>query len=148
MLIMLVAIFSGLCLASVLYLFNKKQHYGKALTTTLFILRTLAVTLVILLFFNPYLKRKTNKVEPATIIIAQDNSNSLTLTKDSSFYKNEYVKSLDTLISQLEKNYVTDKYLFGNDVRELDSIDFNDYYTDFHQVLDYLKKNYYKKNLM
>lgn len=147
MLIMLVAIFSGLCLASVLYLFNKKQHYGKALTTTLFILRTLAVTLVILLFFNPYLKRKTNKVEPATIIIAQDNSNSLTLTKDSSFYKNEYVKSLDTLISQLEKNYVTDKYLFGNDVRELDSIDFNDYYTDFHQVLDYLKKNYYKKNV-
>ena len=67
--IIITTILTGLCYASLLYLFNKSQHYGKALTTTLFILRAVVVGLLFLLFFNPYIKKKTNKIEPATIII-------------------------------------------------------------------------------
>ena len=145
--IVITAIFTGLCYASLLYLFNKSQHYGKTLTTILFFLRTIAVGLLILLFFNPYIKKKNNKIEPATIIIAQDNSNSLILTKDSVFYKEKYPLILDTLINNLEENYIVDKYLFGNEVKEFTTIDYKDYYTDFHEVLNNIKKNYYKRNV-
>ena len=113
--IIITTILTGLCYASLLYLFNKNQHYGKALTTTLFILRAIVVGLLVLLFFNPYIKKKTNKIEPATIIIAQDNSNSLVLTKDSTFYKEQFPLILDTLINELEDNFIVDKYLFGNE---------------------------------
>ena len=145
--IIITAILTGLCYASLLYLFNKSQHYGKALTTTLFILRTVVVGLLVLLFFNPYIKKKTNKIEPATIIIAQDNSNSLVLTKDSTFYKKQFPLILDTLINELEDNFIVDKYLFGNEVNEFTKLDYKDYYTDFHEVLENIKKNYYKKNV-
>ena len=147
MLIITTAILTGLCYASLLYLFNKGQHYSKALVTTLFILRTIVVGLLILLLFNPYIKKKTDSIEPATIIIAQDNSNSLILTKDSAFYKKQYPLAFDTLINELEENFIVDKYLFGKETREFTTIDYTDYYTDFHQILENIKKNYYKKNV-
>ena len=139
--IILTAIITGLCYAALLYLFNKNQHYGKALTTTLFILRTLVVSLLVLLFFNPFIKKKTNKIEPATIIIAQDNSNSLVLTKDSTFYKEQFPLKLDTLINKLENKFIVDKYLFGNETKEFSSLNYKDYYTDFHEVLENIRKN-------
>ena len=147
MLIITTAILTGLCYASLLYLFNKGQHYSKTLVTTLFILRTIVVGLLILLLFNPYIKKKTDSIEPATIIIAQDNSNSLILTKDSAFYKKQYPLAFDTLINELEENFIVDKYLFGKETREFTTIDYTDYYTDFHQILENIKKNYYKKNV-
>ena len=145
--IIITAIFSGLCYASLLYVFNRKQHYSKPLTTLLFILRSVVVFLLILLLFNPCIKSKTNQIEPATIVIAQDNSASLILTKDSSYYKNHHPLTFDTLINGLENNFIVDKYLFGNETREFTSIDYQDFYTDFHQVLDNIRKNYYKKNV-
>lgn len=145
--VIIIAIFSGLCCAGLLYLHNRKQHYGSTLTTILFLTRTIVVASLILLLFNPYLKSKNNDIEPATIIIAQDNSKSLILTKDSTFYKNDYPSVLDTLINNLDDKFNVDKYLFGNEVREFSSMDYQDYYTDFHQVLENIKKNYYKKNV-
>lgn len=145
--IFIIAIIFGLCYASLLYIFNKKQHYGKTLTSFLFILRCIVVSLLVILFFNPYIKIKKKTTEPSTIVIAQDNSKSLILTKDSSFYKNEYPLLLDSLTNNLSKNHIVDKYLFGNGTKEFDIIDYQDHYTDIHEVLKTFKKNYYKKNV-
>ena len=145
--IFVIAILTGICSASLLYFFNKKQHYGKILTTILFILRSIVIGLLVLLLFNPFFKNKNTHIEQATIIIAQDNSNSIILTKDSSYYKNDYPLVLDSLIDRLENNFSIDKYFFGNKVNEFDSIDYQDYYTDFSNILNYIKNNYYKKNV-
>lgn len=145
--IYVIAILTGLCFAALLYVFNKRQHYGKVLMTVLFTLRSVAVALLVLVLFNPYFKSKVTDVEPATIIVAQDNSASLLLTKDSTFYKNIYPLSVDTLINSLEDNFTVDKYLFGNEIKEFDTVNFQDYHTDFSEVLNYIKKSYYKKNV-
>ena len=142
-----IAIFTGLCYAALLYVRNKKQHYSKTLSTILFILRSVVVGIAVLLFFNPFLIIKNFKEESATIIVAQDNSSSLLLTKDSTFYKTDYILSIDTLINRLENEYNVDKYLFGNSTRDFDSIDYSDYYTDISEVLNVFKKKYYKKNV-
>ena len=145
--IYVIAIFFGLCYASLLYLFNKKQHYGKSLTILLFILRCLCTSLLVILFFNPFFKIKKTTTEKSTIIIAQDNSTSLILTKDSSFYKSKYPLLLDSLTNKLCEKHTVDKYIFGNETRDFDSIDYNDYYTDISNVLKTFKRNYYKKNV-
>lgn len=145
--IILISTLIGLCFASLLYFFNRKKHFGKTLTVILFILRTFTTVAICILFFNPYFKNKNTKIEPATIIIAQDNSNSLILNKDSSFYKTTYPLLFDAFTNELSKDFIVDKYLFGNKVREFDRIDFQDYYTDFHDLLKTVKKNYYKKNV-
>lgn len=144
--IYIIAIIIGLCFASVLYLFNK-NHYGRTLATLLFILRAITVAILIVLLFNPFFKQKNSIVEPATIVLAQDNSKSLILTKDSLFYKNIYPYKLDSLITNLENRHIVDKYLFGNNTKEFQNIDYQDYYTDIHDVLDNIRKTYYKRNV-
>jgi hypothetical protein len=59
MTIIVIAILTGLCFASLLYISNKSQHYGKALTTLLFILRSIAIGLLVLLFFLVVLRFAT-----------------------------------------------------------------------------------------
>ncbi|MBR2051040.1 MAG: hypothetical protein IJ961_01015 [Bacteroidales bacterium] len=143
----IISVFIGLCFATLLYISNKKQHYSKLLNTILFIIRSLSISLIVLLFFNPYIKVNNKVTEPSTIIIAQDNSNSLILNKDSIFYKKDYPLVLDTLINSLNKKHSIDKYLFGNEAKDFDTIDYQDYYTDIHEVLKSIKKDYYKKNV-
>ena len=84
------ALLAGLAAAAVLYVRNKKQHYGKALNAILFVLRTLMVGLVVLLLFNPLIRQKFSSVETPILILAHDNSSSVVLCKDSVFYKNDY----------------------------------------------------------
>ena len=143
----IISVLIGLCFATLLYISNKKQHYSKLLNTILFIIRSLSISLIILLFFNPYIKVNNKVTEPSTIIIAQDNSNSLILNKDSAFYKKDYPLILDTLFNSLNKKHSIDKYLFGNEVKDFYTIDYQDYYTDIHEVLKNIKKDYYKKNV-
>ena len=147
MLIYTIAIIVGLCYASVLYVANKKQHYGKPLTIALFSLRAISTIIVILLFFNPYFKIKNDKIEKPTVIIAQDNSKSLILTKDSLFYKQQYPLIINDIFDQLEERFIVDKYLFGDKTKDLDTIDFQDNYTDIHNILDNIKRSYYRKNV-
>ena len=147
MLMIIISVLIGLCFATLLYISNKKQHYSKLLNTILFIIRSLSISLIVLLFFNPYIKVNNKVTEPSTIIIAQDNSNSLILSKDSVFYKKDYPLVLDTLVNNLNKKHSIDKYLFGNEVKDFDTIDYQDYYTDIHEVLKNIKKDYYKKNV-
>ena len=147
MLMIIISVLIGLCFATLLYISNKKQHYSKLLNTILFIIRSLSISLIILLFFNPYIKVNNKVTEPSTIIIAQDNSNSLILNKDSAFYKKDYPLILDTLFNSLNKKHSIDKYLFGNEVKDFYTIDYQDYYTDIHEVLKNIKKDYYKKNV-
>lgn len=147
MLMIIISVLIGLCFATLLYISNKKQHYSKLLNTILFIIRSLSISLIVLLFFNPYIKVNNKVTEPSTIIIAQDNSNSLILNKDSVFYKKDYPLVLDTLVNNLNKKHSIDKYLFGNEAKDFDTIDYQDYYTDIHEVLKIIKKDYYKKNV-
>ena len=147
MLMIIISVLIGLCFATLLYISNKKQHYSRLLNTVLFIIRSLSISLIVLLFFNPYIKVNNKVTEPSTIIIAQDNSNSLILNKDSVFYKKDYPLVLDTLVNNLNKKHSIDKYLFGNEVKDFNTIDYQDYYTDIHEVLKNIKKDYYKKNV-
>ena len=58
--IMIIAVILGIIFAGILYIFNEKQHYGKTLTALLFIVRTIVIALLVLLFFNPFIKTKQN----------------------------------------------------------------------------------------
>ena len=142
-----VALLVGVAVAGVLYFRNREQHYGKALTAVLFALRTLAVGIVVLLLFNPYLRQKVSSVEQPTIVLAHDNSSSLVFGKDSAFYKSDYQSELASLSEQLKSDYQVDEYLFGQEVREGSVVDFSDQLTDVSSLLQTIDRRYYKRNV-
>ncbi len=163
----LTALAIGLVYASLLYLFSKK--YSVALTVLLFALRTIVVATVVMLFINPYIKQKINKIEQPIVIFAQDNSASIAMTKDSVFYKTKYPQLIDSIANTLEKDYDVEKLLFGGSVisslsrnpysTDSDEKDFsiplrssrndmfNDQYTNISNALSSISRQYYKKNV-
>ena len=141
------ALLAGLAAAAVLYVRNKKQHYGKALKAILFALRTLIVGLVVLLLFNPLIRQKFSSVETPTIILAHDNSSSVVLCKDSAFYKNDYQTQFETFQNDLNADFQVDEYLFGEEVRDFEQLDFSDQLTDLSSLIKTLDRRYYKRNV-
>ena len=141
------SLLAGLAAATLLYFRNKKQHYGKALTIILFVLRTLMVGLVVLLLFNPLIRQKFSSVETPTIILAHDNSSSVVLCKDSAFYKNEYQTQFEQFRKDLNADFQVDEYLFGEDVRDFEQLDFSDQLTDLSSLIKTLDRRYYKRNV-
>ena len=144
---LVVSLLAGIAAATVLYFRNKKQHYGKALTTILFALRTLMVGLVVLLLFNPLIRQKFSSVETPTIILAHDNSSSIALCKDSAFYKNEYLTQFEQFRKDLNTDFNVDEYLFGEEVRDFDRLDFSDQLTNLSSLIKTLDRRYYKRNV-
>ena len=149
MLSVLIALAIGLVYASLLYIFSKK--YSKPLTILLFSLRTIVVATVVMLFINPYIKQKTNKIEQPIVIFAQDNSASITMTKDSVFYKTKYPKLVDSIANVLGKGYDVEKTLFGGTVipsiEDARNLTFTAQYTNISNVLSALSRQYYKRNV-
>jgi len=144
---LVVSLLAGLAVATVLYFRNKKQHYGKTLNAILFALRALMVGLVVLLLFNPLIRQKFSSVETPTIILAHDNSSSIALCKDSAYYKTEYLTQFEQFRKDLNADFNVDEYLFGEDVRDFDQLDFSDQLTDFSSLLKTLDRRYYKRNV-
>lgn len=144
---LLVAVVAGLALATVLYFRNKRQHYGKPLTIALFVLRSLIGFGVVMLLFNPYVRQGVSVLEQPTVILAQDNSASLVLSKDSTFFKEEYPSQLEAFREALNQDFQVDEYLFGQEIRDFDQLDYSDQLTDLSSVLQNIDRRYYKRNV-
>ena len=141
------AVAVGLAFALLLYFRNRKQHYGKPLTILLFVLRTLIGGLVMLLLFNPYIRQKVAVLEQPTVVLAHDNSASVVLSKDSTFYRTEYVQRFDDFKKALDRDFQVDAYIFGQSPREFDKLDFDDQLTDISSQLQQIERSYYKRNV-
>ena len=143
----LVALAVGVAFALLLYFKNKKQQYGKPLTIVLFALRTLMGSVVTMLLFNPYIRQKISVVEQPAVVLAHDNSASVVLSKDSLFYKESYPAQIAAFEESLKNNFQVDDYLFGQEVRDGNKLDFTDQLTDISALLQSVERNYYKRNV-
>ena len=104
-------------------------------------LRTLVYIAVLFLLLNPRIKYSQERIEKPLLIWAQDNSESLQLGQDSSYYINTYSQEVDAILEQLESKYQVQKLGFGQDVKTVEKFDFTDQLSDYSSLFSYLKDN-------
>ena len=109
--------------------------------------RFVVISLLSFFLLQPLIRTEKRRVEKPLIVIAQDNSGSVIIGKDSSFYKGEYLAEIDRLKSKLEENYDVRSYTIGNKVREGLNIDYTDQSTDLGGLFEELFTRYYNRNL-
>lgn len=112
--------------------------------------RFLVVTFLCFLLLSPLLKTVSRSTEKPVIIIAQDNSESLVVSKDSAFYKKEYKESLQKLINVLGEKYDVRTYSFADKIKELNNVDslaFNEKQTDISALFEEIETRYSNRNL-
>ena len=110
-------------------------------------IRFLLVTILAFLLLSPFIKTLFNKVEKPVIIIAQDNSTSIILNKDSAFYQNEYLQQLNVLKTSLEERYEVKTYSFGDELTEGNQIDYTKKVTDLSNVFSEIENKFYNRNV-
>lgn len=126
---------------------DKLKEVATWVNRTMAGLRFLLITILAFLLLSPFIKTLFNKVEKPVIIIAQDNSSSILLNKDSTFYKTEYLEKLNNLKSKLEENYEVKAYTFGEELTEGSVIDYTQQITNLSNTFDELTNKFNSKNV-
>jgi hypothetical protein len=139
---------AGLVYAYLLYRNEiKKNTFSKTVTYFLFGFRFVAVLVISLLLLNVFLKRVINQTEKPLILFAQDNSNSIISSKDSSEIKNSFLKNIEGLNASLLEKYNVQYILFGNKIQTNTSVNFSDKETDMAQLMAEVDNNYANQNI-
>src|ERR1700757_3814547 len=142
----MVCLLAGLGYAFLLYR-KSKQDVNKAIHYLLFALRFLVVSFLCFFLLNPLIKNTTTYTEKPIIIIAADNSASVTKNKDSIFYKNEFPASLHKFSEALADKYEVHFIKFAGDVKQDDTLNFLGKETNLSNVFAEVQNNFEGKNV-
>ena len=132
------------------FLYRKEEKFNDL---SLWLIRLMAffrfalVSVLAFLLLSPYLKTVFNKTEKPIVVIAQDNSGSILLNKDSIFYLNDYLQQIQKLKDELEKKYEVRSYIFGDEVVEGNKIDYSQKVTDISNLFDEVQNKFYNRNV-
>lgn len=111
------------------------------------VLRVLILGILVLLLINPYVRHRSSVVEQPIVVLGHDNSASVVLGKDSAFFKTDYQERFAEFREALGNDFQVDDYLFGQEVREFDQLDFSDQLTDLSAMMKTVERRYYKRNV-
>ncbi len=114
----------------------------------MFLMRFLSVSLILLFLLNIFIKRLQNETENPIILLAIDNSSSMASVDDSAYVKNEFLKGIEKLKSELEGKFQVKQLLFGSSSRTSDAPPtFTEKETDLENLIDEVENNYSNQNI-
>lgn len=144
----IVCLLSGIAVAWLTYSGAKnKATFSQRKTWLLATLRALSFFLIFYLLFAPLLRYISREVEKPVVVLLQDNSQSLVLNSDSSYYRNEYEKQVETFQRELGEDFIIETFDVGNEVSDTAQFSFTDKQTDLSQALESVESKYFNRNL-
>lgn len=132
---------------AILYFRNKRYNIPHKTEWLLASLRFLTITIIAFLLLSPLVKTTSRNVEKPVIIIAQDNTESIKINKDSVFYANDYPSLLKKFIDDINDKYEVKTYSFGENVKDSLSFSYEDKITDISSLFDELQTRYTNRNV-
>lgn len=142
----------GAMFSFALYFRNTDIQFDRKPKIIMAALRGLSVTLIAFLLLAPMLKRNVKEVDKPVLIFAIDNSESMVLTSDSSFYRNEFPKRFNDLIQKFGdeheiKTYLIDEKANVAKANENISLPFDGKMTNLSAVFNEVENMYANRNV-
>ena len=132
------------------FLYRKEEKFSETapwLVKVMALSRFLLVSILAFLLLSPFIKTLFNKIEKPVIVIAQDNSSSILLNKDSTFYQNKYLTDLENLKKSLEAVYEVKTYTFGEGLTEGGKVDYSEKITSLSNAFKEIENKFYNRNV-
>ena len=114
---------------------------------SLFAIRWFVVSVLCFFLLNPLIKNTITYTEKPIIIIAADNSASITKNKDSVFYKKEYPELLHKFSDALTDKYEVHFLKFAGEVKADDTLNFSGKETNISNVFSTIQNDFEGKNV-
>lgn len=144
----LLCLVAGFVFSTMLYVRDKHHaERSKTLRYSLAAFRFISVSLIALLLLDIFVKRLINETEKPVVIVAQDNSSSITAIKDSAQLKTNYPKALNSFINAVRDKYDVKTYAFDSETKASENFDFTGKETDIAQLFSDIENNYANKNI-
>ena len=131
-------------------LYRKDRILGDAnknIVRILAITRFIFISLICFLLFAPLLRFIQRTVEKPIIILLQDNSASITASKDSAFYRNQYLQQIEALEKELGSDFEFRKFSFSNRMDTDFSLKFKGKESDIAGALKELNNQFVNRNV-
>ncbi len=146
----IICFFAGLLYAYLLY--RRDTTFDGIhvwLKRVLFALRTLAVFILAILLLSPLIKTYSREKEKPVIVIAQDNSESIVLNKDSAFFRSKdgYPLALQKFIGSLSDKFDVRTISWGDRIKDELDFNFSDKQTDFSALQKQLGVRFGNRNV-
>ena len=139
---------AGIGAAYVLYAHDTKlKDSPRTVKILLFSLRATIISLLLFLLLGPYIERNSKEIKKPVIVLLQDNSASITLQKDSTYYKNQYVQDFQNFAERLRSDFDVDIYRIGDGFYKDSIVNFTDKQTNLSQSFQEISSRYYNRNL-
>lgn len=107
----------GMLYAIILYISDKKSQLSPKARWIFSVLRCLSVFMIGFLLLSPLVKISSVETEKPVVVILQDNSQSIVMTKDSTFYSNGYLQKFNDLKKSLSEKYDVEVFSFGGSLQ-------------------------------
>ena len=137
----------GAIYAFFLYFRTGKNDINRWLVWVMTGFRFLSVSLISFLLLSPLIKKQTEVIQKPLIILAQDNSLSILLSKDSGFYRREYPRTLLEFTSDLRKKFEVAELSFGDRISNELQTAFTEKQTDISALFDEVNIRYANRNI-
>lgn len=146
--VMLLCLVAGAVYSAALYFFKQKDDsFPKPVRWTLAALRFVSVSLIVFLLMAPLVKQKINQQEKPIIVVAQDNSQSIVLSKDSSYYRTDYAAAMEKLQKELADDYQVELYTYGDALQNGSEVSYSEQSTDIASALQEIRSRYESRNV-
>jgi hypothetical protein len=139
LLLIILAVFVALFLATFQYIFKNKEK--SQLNYWLSFLRFTSLFCIFLLIINPSIKKESTSIVKPNLVVAVDNSSSIKY-KSQAEIVNNLVETLKN-DSELNSKFNIDFYSFGSELKPLDSLQFNEQFTNIFEAVNNLLKVYH-----
>ena len=125
---------------------NRFGEQTKKLNPILGVLRFVTVTIICLLLLDPVMRATITEKKAPIVVLAQDNSESLLNSMDST-KRADYKIKMERLKESLASKYDLKVYSFGDEVREGIEYTYKDKVTDISRFLEEIYDVYSNQNL-
>ncbi len=129
------------------FLYRKEQKINKKLRITLAVIRGFVVFIISFFLLSPLINHRGISYEKPILIFAQDNSKSILLNNQKSYYENDYLKSREDFLSKLSDKFEVKEYLLEENAKPLTEINFKGKKSNLSSIFDEIKNNYKNRNL-
>ncbi len=110
-------------------------------------LRFVSVWFILILLLGIILEKFEDRKEKPMLFIAHDNSESILMTKDSSFYKKKYLEELQSMSDELSNDFDVVEYSFSDKITDGLKSDYSGKLTDVSNVFNQIFDQYSNRNI-
>jgi len=137
----------GLGIGYALLLYKPSGHLNKTLRNFLFVLRAIAIATIAFLLFSPLVKTINRTVEKPLIILAQDNSASILLSKSKDFNQQNYNNQLKKIEKDLSTDYELRTFNFAEEIKSGLDLNYGGPLTDISSLFKLIDNQFSNRNI-